>query len=166
MLSDKQQKFVQELVKNGGNRRAAYKAAFGENVKDNTASANASKLLNKTDVRLSYEKLISQANAKAAEHASKDRLEAQEAKARADVAAADIRAELIDFYRRMMAGEIGDSTTMYDEKSETWKEVKRVVKASDMAAAADKLAEFYGVTPQPNDTIRVELVGGAEDLAD
>lgn len=161
MLSEKQLTFAQEYVANGGDRKTAYKAAYGIS-NDRTAYSNAHRLLKNAEVVLKIEELTKIANAKAVAIAG----ERQETTARADAAAADIRAELIDFYRRMMAGEIGDSTTMYDEESETWKEIKRVVKASDMAAAADKLAEFYGVTPQPNETIRVELVGGAEDLAD
>lgn len=165
MLTDKQEHYAREFVKNGGDRRAAYKAAYG-NVTNASAWNGASRLMKNDEVMMMIHHLERKANAKIAKETEKIRAEEQEEAARADDAAADIRAELIAFYRSMMNGEIYDSTTMWDDKAEKWIEVKRVAKASDRANAAEKLAAFYGVTPEPNEAIRIELIGGAEGLAD
>lgn len=166
MLTKKQEQFAREFVKNGGDRKAAYKAAYGKKITDASASNGASRMMKNDEVKMMIHHLERKADAKVAAAAGKRRAEEIEETARADDAAADIRAELIAFYRSMMNGEIYDSTTMWDDKAEKWIEVKRVAKASDRANAAEKLAAFYGVTPEPNEAIRIELIGGAEGLAD
>lgn len=58
-LTQKQEKFVQELIK-GKSQREAYKAAYNaKNMTDNSIDVNASKLLKNTKVALRYEELKS-----------------------------------------------------------------------------------------------------------
>lgn len=161
MLTKKEEKFVQEYIRNGNNRKAAYKAAFGKGVKDSTAYANAHKILQKTEVKLKLEELNKRANAKAVKASARARKEVMDA----DEAAADMRAKLIAFYTDVMDGKVCNENECLDKESGAWVVTSRSIKASDRIAAAEKLSKLYGIEEQPAEEIQIELVCGAEELA-
>lgn len=57
MLTTKQEKFVQNIVK-GMSQRQAYKDAYGATYDDNAIDNNASKMFNSTEVQTRYRELI------------------------------------------------------------------------------------------------------------
>lgn len=166
MLNEKHEKFIQELVANGGDRKAAYKAAFGD-VKDSTAYTCAGRLLRKVEIKSRYEELCRLANTRAVEKMSRNAAEKiQKVEESAD-AAVEMRAFIIEQLQKIASGEIGDITMKTNPETGNLEVYQIVTRAADIRAALTDLAAYYGVTPQPaDDGIRVELVGGAEELAE
>lgn len=139
-LTPKQEKFIQELLKNGGNQRKAYKAAYNaENMKDSTIDKKACALM-KGKVGGRYRELSRASKEKAKEKVRKDEEAAVDDAARA-------KAFLLGVLASIASGEKGDTVEVTDGDGEVIRREKRT-KASDMLSAALKYAEFYGVTPE------------------
>ncbi len=141
-LTPKQEKFIQELLRNGGNRRQAYKAAYNtEGMKDSSIDSLASRLLSKNvKVRSRYEELSKDSTEKAKEQVRKDEEEAVDDAARA-------KAFVLGVLASIASGKQGDEVEVTDGDGTVTRREKRT-KASDMLSAALKYAEFYGVTPE------------------
>lgn len=141
-LTPKQEKFIQELLRNGGNRRQAYKAAYNtDGMKDASIDSLASRLLSKNvKVRSRYEELSRVSEEKAKEKVRKEEEEAVDDAARA-------KAFLLGVLASIASGEKGDTVEVMDGDGVVTRREKRT-KASDMLSAALKYAEFYGVTPE------------------
>ena len=61
-LTKKQENFIEELLKNGGNQSAAYRAAYNaKKMSDATIAKRASELLNHGEVRGRYEEFLQKA---------------------------------------------------------------------------------------------------------
>lgn len=157
-LKPEWEKFIREYVRNGGNGRAAYKAAY-PNASDHTADARASALLKRDKVRIRYEELTRKAANKVVKEVADKQIES----AQADDYAATLLAEAIETIRKIHTGEICDEQQELGEDGE-WKVTRRTSRAADRQRAAEKIIEMYGGAT--NNTVRVELIGGAEDLAD
>lgn len=139
-LTPKQEKYIQELLKNGGNQRKAYKAAYNaENMKDSTIDKKACALM-KGKVGGRYRELSRASKEKAKEKVRKDEEAAVDDAARA-------KAFLLGVLSSIASGEKGDTVEVTDGDGEVIRREKRT-KASDMLSAALKYAEFYGVTPE------------------
>lgn len=139
-LTPKQEKFIQELLRNGGNQRKAYKAAYNaESMKDSTIDCKASGLM-KGKVGDRYRELSRASKEKAKEKVRKDEEEAVDDAARA-------KAFLLGVLASIASGEKGDTVEVTDGDGVVTRREKRT-KASDMLSAALKYAEFYGVTPE------------------
>ncbi len=167
MLSEKQEKFVQELVKNGGNKTAAYRVAFpNSKASGNSLYTLAGKEFKKIDVQLRYNQLRAEADAEAKKSAQEATEKVKEAAKDAVTSAADMRAFIIAQYAKIASGEICDESTTWDGEGNITKK-DRKVRATDVANALGKLAEYYGVAPEvvqsQEVTIRYE---GAEEYAD
>lgn len=158
MLTKKQKKFAREYVKNGHNGADAYKAVSDKQITDGSARTGASRMLQNDDVLSTINKLEQKAIAKAAADDVNNA-------ARADDAAADMRAKLIAFYTDVMNGKVYNENQGIDKDSGEWMVTSRSVKASDRIAAAEKLSKLYGIEEQPAEEIQIELVCGAEELA-
>ena len=90
-LTNKREKFIEEMLKNGGNQRAAYKVAYNaKNMSDATIDKRASELLKKGEVRGRYEELLQKAR-----------------KASADKALMDVD-KIIESYAIIATSDIGD----------------------------------------------------------
>lgn len=152
------EKFIRAYVKNGGNGRAAYKAAY-PNATEASAAQGASRLLKNVKVQSRYEELTRKAAAKAVKVVAEQQIES----AQADDYAATLLAEAIETIRKIHTGEICDEQQELDENGE-WRTTKRTSRAADRQRAAEKLIDMYG--DGKTEPIRIELVGGAEDLAD
>lgn len=61
-LTAKQEKFIQEMLKNSGNQTAAYRAAYNtKNMKESTVNKRASELMKNGEIRGRYEELLKKA---------------------------------------------------------------------------------------------------------
>lgn len=139
-LTPKQEKFIQELLRNGGNQRQAYKAAYDAGgMKDSTIDSKASRLM-KGKVGARYEELSKDSTEKAKEQVRKDEEEAVDDAARA-------KAFVLGVLASIASGKQGDEVEVTDGDGTVTRREKRT-KASDMLSAALKYAEFYGVTPE------------------
>lgn len=138
-LTPKQEKYIQELLKNGGNQRRAYKAAYSSKARDSIIDAKASALM-KGKVGDRYRELSRASREKAKEKVRKDEEAAVDDAARA-------KAFLLGVLASIASGEKGDTVEVTDGDGVVTRREKRT-KASDMLSAALKYAEFYGVTPE------------------
>jgi len=128
MLSQKQEKFVEELIK-GKSQREAYREAYGcEGWKPESIDNKASKLYQKDEVKARYQEMIKGSLAKTGHDAE------------------TMRAFIIEKLQQIASGEICDETIEYDADNNVLRR-KRTVKASDRKDALNKLAEYYNVTP-------------------
>lgn len=138
-LTPKQEKYIQELLRNGGNQRQAYKAAYNAGgMQDSTIDSKASRLM-RGKVGARYRELA---------QASKDKAKEMTREATQDAVddAARAKAFLLEVLSDIASGRKGDSVEVTDGDGVVIKREKRT-KASDMLAAALKYAEFYGVAP-------------------
>lgn len=136
MLTDKQERFVEELIK-GKSQREAYKIAYdAEKMKDTSIDNKASELFKKVEIRGRYEELRAGSIAKSGDDAE------------------SMRAFIIEQLKKIASGELCESTTEYDAEGNITKQ-KKTVKPADVKNAMDKLAEFYGVTEQVDQKITV-----------
>lgn len=146
MLTQKQERFVQELIK-GKSQREAYKAAYdAKNMKDKTCDDKASLLFKKEEIRARYEELRKGAESKTADDAE------------------SMRAFIIEQLKKIASGELCEMTEEFDGDGNLIKR-KRAVKPSDVANAMGKLAEFYGVAAEQADT-KITVVFQESDYAD
>lgn len=134
MLTAKQEKFVQELVKNGGNRSAAYRAAYdASKMKEQTINQKASRLLKKDHIRARFDEIQGKVQDKVIEKTVDD--------------AASMRAFIIEKLKQIASGELTDiEEGRYPDGS--WGVKKKTRRVSDVQAALQKLAEYYGCTPE------------------
>lgn len=141
MLTAKQERFVQGLVK-GMSQREAYKDAYpgSEKWKPVSVDNKASKLFNRAEVKTRYEELMSAA----AEQTGDD--------------AVSMRAFIIETYKKIASGEICEESIEEDAEGNITKK-RKTVRPNDVNNAIAKLAEYYGVTPDTssNNDINVYL---------
>jgi len=136
MLTQKQEKFVQELIK-GKSQREAYKAAYNASrMKDKTIDNVASRLFKKDEIRARYEELKDNALGKTADDAE------------------SMRAFIIAQLKKIASGELCETTQEFDGEGNLIKS-KRTVKAADVTNAMNKLAEYYGVQTEKDQTVTI-----------
>lgn len=166
-LTAQQEKFIQELLRNGGNKTAAYKAAFpNSKASGNSIYTLAGKEFRKDGVQSRYKALRSEADAEAKRAAQEATEKAKEATKGAVTSAADMRAFIIAQYAKIASGEICDESTTWDGDGNVIKK-DRKVRATDVANALGKLAEYYGVAPEVQQSNEVIVkYEGAEEYAD
>lgn len=71
MLTAKQEKFVQELIKNGGNQSAAYRAAYDTSkMKEKTITQKACRLFQQGNIRARYDEIQGKVIEKTADDAA------------------------------------------------------------------------------------------------
>lgn len=141
MLTTKQEKFVEELIK-GKSQRVAYRAAYNaKGLSDNGADVAACKLLKTPKVKLRYEEL----RAKADEHSGNE--------------AASMRAFIIAQLQDIASGAAKDEVKDYDSEGVLIKS-RTQLRQADRANALDKLSTLYGVDQQVDNTIQIQI--GAE----
>lgn len=143
MLTQKQEKYVQELLK-GKSQREAYKAAYdAENMSDKTIDNKACRLFKQANVRARFDELNQGALKKTADDAE------------------SMRAFIIDKYKKIASGEICEESKEYDANGKLIR-CKRTVRPNDVNNAIAKLAEYYGVAPveQTQGDITITINGG------
>lgn len=148
MLTAKQEKFVQELIK-GKSQREAYRAAYNcKKLKPAGIDSKASVLFKQVKVRARYEELNKGALAKIVDDAE------------------SMRAFIIEKYQKIASGEICEETTEYDADGNIIKK-RKTVRPNDVNTAIAKLAEYYGVAPaEQNKADIVITINGGDDYAD
>ncbi len=147
MLTNKQEKFVQGLVK-GKSQRAAYKAAYNaKNMKDATVDRKACELFKQDKIRARYDELINKSRKRSADNAE------------------SMRAFIIETYKKIASGEICETSTEYDKNGKVIK-TRKSVKPSDVNTAIAKLAEFYGVAPEEKTSEIQVILKGLDEYAD
>lgn len=144
MLTAKQEKYVQELIK-GKSQREAYRIAYPNSVnwKDANVDSKASNLLKNDKVKARYNELHEGAIARTVDDAE------------------SMRAFIIETYKKIASGEICEKTEEYDAEGKLIRQ-RRTVKPSDVNNAIAKLAEYYGVAPveQAQSDITITINGG------
>lgn len=149
MLTLKQERYVQELVK-GKSQREAYKAAYdASRMLDKTIDNRAYVLFKKSEIRARYEELMASAVKKTADDAE------------------SMRAFIIETYKRIASGDLCEESTEEDAEGKTIRK-RKTVKPSDVNNAIAKLAEYYGVAPAPseNNEIVIKLDGDLKVYGD
>ena len=147
MLTLKQEKFVEELIK-GKSQRVAYRAAYNaKGLSDNGADVAACKLLKTPKVKLRYEEL----RAKADEHSGNE--------------AASMRAFIIAQLQDIASGAAKDEIKDYDPEGVLIKS-RTQLRQADRANALDKLSTLYGVNQQIDATIQIQLGAEASEYGD
>ena len=147
MLTLKQEKFVEELIK-GKSQRVAYRAAYNaKGLSDNGADVAACKLLKTPKVKLRYEEL----RAKADEHSGNE--------------AASMRAFIIAQLQDIASGAAKDEAKDYDSEGVLIKS-RTQLRQADRANALDKLSTLYGVDQQVDNTIQIQIGAEASEYGD
>lgn len=137
MLTNKQERFVQELVK-GKSQREAYKIAYdAENMADKTVDEKACRLIKQDKVKARYDELMKPTEDEATK----------------------MRAFIIEKLQKIASGEICDMTEEYDGDGNLIRS-KRTVKANDVSNAISKLAAYYGVDEEKAEEIKIVIEGG------
>jgi hypothetical protein len=127
MLTPKQERYVEELVK-GKTQRQAYKAAYNASrMKDSTIDNKASWLLTKDEIRARYNELM------------------EEAKNRGGNDAARMRAFIIEQLTKIATGEGQDTSEIYNAEGDLLQS-RKGSRQIDRITALNKLAELYGIT--------------------
>jgi len=127
MLTPKQERYVEELVK-GKTQRQAYKAAYNASrMKDSTIDNKASWLLTKDEIRARYNELM------------------EEAKNRGGNDAASMRAFIIEQLTKIATGEGQDTSEIYNAEGDLLQS-RKGSRQIDRITALNKLAELYGIT--------------------
>lgn len=140
MLTNKQERFVQELVK-GKSQREAYKIAYdAENMADKTVDEKACRLIKQDKVKARYDELMKPTEDEATK----------------------MRSFIIEKLQKIASGEICDMTEEYDGDGNLIRS-KRTVKANDVSNAISKLAAYYGVDEEKQEEIKI-IVEGADNF--
>lgn len=139
MLTLKQERYVQELIK-GKSQREAYRIAYPNSLKykDTVVDSKASTLFKNGKVKERYEILLAEI--------SKPQIDEAEA----------MRQFIIEQYQKIASGEICDECTEYDAAGNVIK-IKKTVKVADKQNALAKLAEMYGVQTEKQEDIHIIL---------
>ena len=147
MLTLKQEKFVEELIK-GKSQRVAYRAAYNaKGLSDNGADVAACKLLKTPKVKLRYEEL----RAKADEHSGNE--------------AASMRAFIIAQLQDIASGAAKDEVKDYDSDGVLIKS-RTQLRQADRANALDKLSALYGVNQQVDNSVQIQIGAEASEYGD
>jgi phage terminase small subunit len=147
MLTLKQEKFVEELIK-GKSQRVAYRAAYNaKGLSDNGADVAACKLLKTPKVKLRYEEL----RAKADEHSGNE--------------AASMRAFIIAQLQDIASGAAKDEVKDYDSEGVLIKS-RTQLRQADRANALDKLSVLYGVNQQVDNSVQIQIGAEASEYGD
>ena len=147
MLTLKQEKFVEELIK-GKSQREAYKAAYDTSrLKNASIDSLACRLLKGVKVRSRFEELKSQADDKTGDDAT------------------SMRAFIITQLQDIAAGKAKDEIKDYDSDGVLIKS-RTQLRQADRANALDKLSTLYGVDQQVDNTIQIQIGAEASEYGD
>ena len=147
MLTLKQEKFVEELIK-GKSQREAYKAVYNTSrLKNASIDSLACRLLKTPKVKLRYEEL----RAKADEHSGNE--------------AASMRAFIIAQLQDIASGAAKDEVKDYDSEGVLIKS-RTQLRQADRAIALDKLSTLYGVDQRVDNTIQIQIGAEASEYGD
>lgn len=153
MLTVKQERFVQELIK-GKSQRAAYRAAYNASkMKESTIDEKASRLFKEDKIRTRYDELIAEVNKQVV------------------FEAAEVKQEILEFLMATLRADpyrfIKDEGYMPDTKAVKGYKLDAQGRVTyefyDKLAASNKLCEMLGITMEEvkNDiTIHIESEGG------
>lgn len=155
MLTKKQEKFVQELVK-GKSQREAYKSAYNTaKMKDSTIDKRASELLKDGEITGRYEELIKKS-------VEKTEWEATEVRKEIIIQLMKILQADISTYFRYVGGKRGSAKAYLKNLTEidtkpiqsltTDKDGKVVLKLYDKMSAIRELKEIFGLVEQVSDS--------------
>ncbi len=147
-LTDKQEKFVQGLLR-GLSQREAYKQAYNTSkMKDNVIDVKANELLKNGKVSVRYRELHGKV------------IEQSEKEAIADAT------EIMKYWTKLMRGEETDETIMVDPRIGVVREEQRVDNKTRLSASKE-LAKRFGLdkpAAEINDNkIQIEMVDADED---
>ena len=147
MLTLKQEKFVEELIK-GKSQREAYKAAYNTSrLKNASIDSLACRLLKGVKVRSRFEELKSQADDKTGDDAT------------------SMRAFIIAQLQDIASGAAKDEVKDYDSEGVLIKS-RTQLRQADRANALDKLSTLYGVDQQVDNTIQIQIGAEASEYGD
>ena len=147
MLTLKQEKFVEELIK-GKSQREAYKAAYNTSrLKNASIDSLACRLLKGVKVRSRFEELKSQADDKTGDDAT------------------SMRAFIIAQLQDIASGAAKDEVKDYDSEGVLIKS-RTQLRQADRANALDKLSTLYGVDQQVDNTIQIQIGVEASEYGD
>ena len=147
MLTLKQEKFVEELIK-GKSQRVAYRAAYNaKGLSDNGADVAACKLLKTPKVKLRYEELKTKAESKTGNDAIK------------------MRAFIITQLQDIASGAAKDEIKDYDSEGVLIKS-RTQLRQGDRANALDKLSALYGVNQQVDSSVQIQIGAEASEYGD
>ena len=147
MLTSKQEKFVEELIK-GKSQREAYKAAYNTSrLKNASIDSLACRLLKGVKVRSRFEELKSQADDKTGDDAT------------------SMRAFIIAQLQDIASGAAKDEVKDYDSEGVLIKS-RTQLRQADRANALDKLSTLYGVDQQVDNTIQIQIGAEASEYGD
>ena len=147
MLTLKQEKFVEELIK-GKSQREAYKAAYNTSrLKNASIDSLACRLLKGVKVRSRFEELKSQADDKTGDDAT------------------SMRAFIIAQLQDIASGAAKDEVKDYDSDGVLIKS-RTQLRQADRANALDKLSTLYGVDQQVDNTIQIQIGAEASEYGD
>lgn len=145
MLTQKQERFVQELIK-GRSQREAYKAAYdAERMTDKTVDEKACRLFADGKVRARYEELRSLSEQQAVDDA------------------VSMRAFIIQQLKEIAAGEAKNERVEQGPDGEIRRRSSEA-KQADRIAAMNMLKELYGITQQTDEGSVIRM-DGAEDYS-
>lgn len=140
MLTPKQERYVEELVK-GKSQREAYRIAYPNSLKwkDSSVDCNASQLLADTKVSQRYRELM------------------EEAKTKGGNDATTMRAFIIEQLTKIASGEGQDTSEIYNADGDLLQS-RKGSRQTDRIAALNKLAEIYGVgAAEEQEAIKIVL---------
>ena len=147
MLTLKQEKFVEELIK-GKSQREAYKAAYNTSrLKNASIDSLACRLLKGVKVRSRFEELKSQADDKTGDDAT------------------SMRAFIITQLQDIAAGKAKDEIKDYDSDGVLIKS-RTQLRQADRANALDKLSALYGVNQQVDNSVQIQIGAEASEYGD
>ena len=147
MLTLKQEKFVEELIK-GKSQREAYKAAYNTSrLKNASIDSLACRLLKGVKVRSRFEELKSQADDKTGDDAT------------------SMRAFIITQLQDIASGKAKDEIKDYDSDGVLIKS-RTQLRQADRANALDKLSALYGVNQQVDNSVQIQIGAEASEYGD
>lgn len=162
MITQKQERFVEELIK-GKSQREAYKAAYNcSRMKDTTIDVKASELLRNGEVTVRYNELREIADAKTGDDAASIRaLIIENEKKIANARVTDFYKCVTDERRGWMTVELKDlseidTTAIQEIKFDQYG--RPMVKLYDRQKAHDNLARLFGIDKeQVDNTLSIKL---------